>query len=310
VPLPAEFLDLAKRVRNWGRWGDDDELGTLNLIDDAAIRRAAACVQTGKAFSLSIPLDGDGPQIGIIPGRFNPIHKVFQVNDIAMPDADPDGTRFSDDSMELALQACTHWDALAHASYGGKLWNGHPADSVTEAGAVRCGIGTVKTLVSRGVLLDIAKLKGVDVIEAGYAFTGDDLDAACDMAGVTVEPGDVVLLRTGAMALFLAGDKIGYAGASGGPSMQTADWFHDHDVAAVATDNMTFEVFPCERDDLLLPVHALHLVDMGLTQGQNWNLEELAADCAADGRYTFVLSATPEPVTGGTGSPVAPVAVK
>jgi kynurenine formamidase len=308
MPLPDEFTELAARVRNWGRWGDDDELGTLNLIDDAARQRGAASVVTGEAFSLSVPLDEDGPQIGIIPGRFNPVHKVFQVNEITI--GDEDGTRFSDDSMELALQACTHWDALAHASYGGNLWNGHRADSITEAGASRCDIGKVKTLVSRGVLLDIARLKGVDVIEAGYAFTGDDLDAAADLAGVTVEPGDVVLLRTGAMALFLAGDKIGYASASGGPSMQSADWFHDHDVAAVATDTMTFEVFPCERDDLMLPVHALHLVDMGLTQGQNWNLEALAADCAADGRATFLLSATPEPVTGGTGAPVAPVAVK
>lgn len=308
MPLPDQFLELAARVRNWGRWGPDDELGTLNLIDDAAVRRGAAEVKTGKTFSLAVPLDEDGPQIGIIPGRFNPVHKVFQVNEVAI--GDPDGTRFSDDSMELALQACTHWDALAHASYGGNLWNGHPADSITGAGAARCGIQNVKTLVSRGVLLDIARLKGVDVIEAGDAFTGADLDAACEQARVTVESGDVVLLRTGAMALFLAGDKIGYASASGGPSMQSVEWFRDHDVAAVATDTMTFEVFPCERDDLMLPVHALHLVEMGLLQGQNWNLEELAADCAADGRYTFLLSASPEPVTGGTGSPVNPVAVK
>jgi kynurenine formamidase len=308
MPLPDEFTELAARVRNWGRWGDDDELGTLNLIDAAAVKRGADSVQTGATFSLAIPLDEHGPQIGIIPGRFNPIHKVFQVNEITI--GDDDGTHFSDDSMELALQACTHWDALAHASYGGNLWNGHRADSITEAGAAKCGIGQVKSLVSRGVLLDIARLKGVDVIEAGYAFTGADLDAACEMAGVTVEPGDVVLLRTGAMALFNAGNTIGYVSASGGPSMQSVDWFHDHDVAAVATDTMTFEVFPCERDDLMLPVHALHLVDMGLTQGQNWNLEELAADCAADGRSTFLLSATPEPVTGGTGAPVVPVAVK
>ena len=308
MPFPAEFVALAERVRNWGRWGDDDELGTLNLIDAAARKRGAACVQTGTAFSLAIPLDEDGPQIGIIPGRENPVHKQFQINESIT--GDPDGVCFSDDSMTLGLQSCTHWDALAHASYGGKLWNGHPADSITEAGAARCGIGNVKTLVSRGVLLDIARLKGVDVIEAGYAFTGSDLDAACEMAGLTVEAGDVVLLRTGAMALFLAGDKMGYASASGGPSMQSVEWFHDHDIAAVATDTLTFEVFPCERDDLMLPVHPLHLVEMGLWQGQNWNLEELAADCADDGRYAFLLSATPEPVTFGTGAPVVPVAVK
>ena len=87
-------------------------------------------------------------------------------------------------------------------------------------------------------------------------------------------------------------------------------WFHDHDVAAVATDNLTFEVFPGEREDMILPVHLLHLVEMGLTQGQNWNLEGLAAACADDGRWTFFLSAPPEPVVGGTGAPVVPVAIR
>ena len=167
----------------------------------------------------------------------------------------------------------------------------------------------MKSLVTRGVLLDIARLKGVDVVEAGTPLTGADLDAACERFGVTVEPGDVVLLRMGAMSLFLAGDRDGYASTNAGPSLQSVDWFHDHDVAAVATDNPTFECVEFERS-VPLPVHALHLVEMGMTQGQNWNLEELAADCAADGRYTFLLSATPEPVTGGTGAPVVPVAVK
>ena len=197
----------------------------------------------------------------------------------------------------------------AHSSYGGNLWNGHPADAITAAGAGKCGIGLVRSLLTRGVLLDIARLKGVDVVEAGTPFTGADLDAACEMGGVTVEPGDVVLLRTGAMSRFLAGDREGYAATNAGPSVQSVDWFHDHDVAAVATDNPTFECVEFERA-VPLPVHALHLVEMGMMQGQNWNLEELAADCADDGRYTFLLSATPEPVTGGTGAPVVPIAVK
>jgi kynurenine formamidase len=92
--------------------------------------------------------------------------------------------------------------------------------------------------------------------------------------------------------------------------MQTVEWFHRHQVAAVAIDNLIFEVFPCERPDLFLPVHFLHLVEMGLTQGQNWNMEALAADCADDGRYAFLLSASPEPIDGGTGAPVNPVALK
>jgi kynurenine formamidase len=167
----------------------------------------------------------------------------------------------------------------------------------------------VQSIVTRGVLLDVARHLGVDVIEAGTPFTGDLLDAVCEAQGVSVESGDVVLLRTGAMSLFLAGNREGYASTNAGPSRQSVEWFHDHDVAAVATDNPTFEYVDFEAA-VPLPVHALHLVEMGMTQGQNWNLEALAADCAADGRATFLLCATPEPVTGGTGAPVVPMAVK
>jgi hypothetical protein len=92
--------------------------------------------------------------------------------------------------------------------------------------------------------------------------------------------------------------------------MMTVEWFHDRDAAAVATDNLAFEVYPCEREDCLLPVHLLHLVEMGMTQGQNFDLEALAADCADDGVYEFFLDASPQPFVGGIGSPVNPVAIK
>jgi kynurenine formamidase len=308
VPLPPEFLELAQRVRNWGRWGEDDERGTLNLIDADAIRRGAASAKTGKTFSLAMALDQQGPQIGVIPGRVNPLHTMVAINM-----AYSDSFHTSDDVVTMGLQACTHWDALAHVSYDDKLYNGFPASSVTaEQGATRCGIDKAGAIVTRGVLFDIARVKGVDRLEVGYALTADDLDAAADASKVEVQPGDVVLLRTGHVTLFHAGDKQAYAGSGGaGPSMQTVEWFRNHDVAAVATDNMTFEVFPGERDaEVMFPAHLLHLVDMGMTQGQNWDLEALAADCADDGVYEFLLSASPEPFTGGTGSPVVPIAIK
>ena len=160
------------------------------------------------------------------------------------------------------------------------------------------------------MLLDVARAKGVDRLEGGYAITGDDLDAACALGKLELVPGDVVLLRTGQIQLLHAGDKIGYTFPTSGPSTKTVRWFHDHDVAAVATDTLTYEVYPCEREDTQLPVHLLHLVEMGMTQGQNFDLEALAADCAADGRYAFFLDATPQPFVGGLGTPVNPVAIK
>ena len=311
MPMPPEFHELAKKVNNWGRWGPDDEIGTINLITPEARREAAACVRTGKAFSLALPLSQtEGIQTGAIPGRVNPLRTMVAINTPML--GDPTAFCTSDDVVVMGLQAGTHWDGLGHVSYDGRLYNGNPASSINEFGASKCGIHRIRTLVGRGVLLDVARAKGVDVLEGGYPITGDDLDAACEMGRVTVRPGDIVLVRTGQMT-HLQGptrDLMAYGVPASGPSTKTVEWFHSHDVAAVATDNLTFEVYPCERDDMILPVHLLHLVEMGMTQGQNWVLDDLAADCADDGVYEFLLDATPQPFTNAVGSPVNPVAVK
>lgn len=317
MTVSSRFEEIAARVRNWGRWGPDDQLGTLNLVDDDARRRAAACVRTGQAVPLGLPLsEQEGIQAGFVPGRINPHRSMIAVDEPLSPD--PDWIRSSEDVVELALQCATHWDALAHVSYGGVLYNGYPADSVTDGGAGRCGIHLVRTLVSRGVLLDVARAKGLDVLEPGYPIQPDDLDAAAELARVTVVPGDVVLVRTGQMVHLrldrAAGDPerdlVAYTWPTPGLTMATAEWFRARDVAAVATDTLPLEVFPGEDDDTYLPVHLLHLVEMGMTQGQNWVLDGLAEACAADGRYDFLLDATPLPFTRGLGSPLNPVALR
>jgi kynurenine formamidase len=306
--LPPEVKELAAQVRNWGRWGADDEIGTLNLITDDVVRAAAGEIRVGRRLALGLPLNDQGPQTGVIPGRDNPTHEMIMVDTPLT--GDPSNFTTSDDKVILALQAATHWDALAHVSYEGQLYNGVPSSVITDAGAARMGIDKIRTLVGRGVLLDVAAAKGVDRLEGGYPLTAADLDAACAHGKVEVRSGDIVLLRTGQMQWFLEGDREKYGAPAPGPSLQTVAWFHDHDVAAVATDNLTFEVFPSEREDALLPVHLLHLVDMGMTQGQNWNLEQLALDCASDGRYAFFLDASPQPFTHAVGSPVNPIVVK
>jgi kynurenine formamidase len=307
MSLPDAFHDIAKRVNNWGRWGSDDEIGTLNLITDEVVRRAAATVRTGMRVPLALPLQQDGVQTGMIPGRVNPLHAMVQINQEIFG---PGTVACSDDVVTMGLQAATHWDALSHVSHSGRLYNGRPAHTVTaHGGAGFSGIGTVRHLVSRGVLLDVARARGTDRLDGGYAVTPEDLDAAEELAGTRVRAGDVVLVRTGQIQAYLAGDRHGYAYPSPGLSIRTPEWFHARDVAAVADDTLTFEVFPPEVEDLWLPVHALDLVEMGMPQGQNWNLEKLSTACGEAGRYAFLLTATPEPFTGATGSPVAPVAV-
>jgi kynurenine formamidase len=317
---------MAARVSNWGRWGPDDQLGTLNLIDGAARRRGVAAVRDGTALALGLPMSAqEGIQAGFVKGRVNPSRTMVCVNEPLSDD--PEWIASSEDVVTFATQCATHWDGLAHVSYGagpggGRIYNGFPATTVTEEGAGKLGVHLVRTLVSRGVLLDIPRVKGQEILDPGYPITPDDLDAACRLGDLTIAPGDVVLVRTGQAAhLALEGrpglggaepvrDLVAYTWPTPGLTVATAAWFHDHDVAAVATDTMVLEVYPCEDRDLYLPVHLLHLVEMGMTQGQNWFLDELADACAGDGRYDFLLDATPLPFTNALGSPVNPVAVR
>ncbi|MEV0368470.1 cyclase family protein [Streptomyces sp. NPDC050636] len=307
MPLPPQFHDIAKRVNNWGRWGADDEIGTLNLITDQVVREAARCIRSGRRIPLALPLRQDGIQTGLIPGRVNPLHTMIAINQEIFG---PGTVATSDDAVTMGLQAATHWDGLTHVSHSGRLYNNRPADSITaHGGATSLGIEKATPIASRGVLLDVARAHGTDRLPGGHAVTPEDLDAAEELAGTTIRGGDIVLVRTGQMQHYLAGDRQAYAFPSPGLSLRTPEWFHARDAAAVANDTLTFEIFPPEIENLWMPVHALDLVEMGMLQGQNWNLEELSTACAAEGRWTFFLSAMAEPFVGGSGAPVAPVAV-
>jgi kynurenine formamidase len=308
VALPERFKELAAEVSNWGRWGDDDERGTLNLIDAEAVRRGSAAASSGRIFSLAVPFDKT-PQVGGAPGRFDPIHTMISINSTYT--GDTSDACWNDDQIILPLSAGTHIDALAHVSYEGLIYNGFAADSVrAPGGATRCGADKLGPVISRGVLLDVARVHGVDRLDPGYAITAADLDAAVEQARTDVLPGDVVLLRTCQMKLLHAGKVKEYNHDSPGPSSHTIRWFRQHDVAAVFDDTYVFEVWPPEDWAAMMVVHMIHIRDMGLVQGQIFDLEALAADCADDGRYTVLLTAAPEPVVGGCSAPVHPVAVK
>lgn len=308
MPLPSELKALAQRVSNWGRWGGDDQRGTLNFITPQAVRRGVAAVRRGVTFSLAIPFDEDGPQTGAIPGRVNPKRTMTAVN--AAYTSDPADFTTSDDVVEMGAQAATHWDALAHVGYEGLLYNDTPDTVVTDAGAARLGVEQYGPIVTRGVLLDIARLLGVEYFEDAHAITGEDLATAERQVGVSVERGDVLLVRTGQMEWLRRGDRRRFSDPSPGIGVGAIEYLHDKEVAAVATDTLVFEVWPPEDPAVLLPVHMIDLRDLGLVQGQLWHLDELAADCAADGVHEFLLAATPLPLTHGLGGPVAPTATK
>ncbi len=321
MPYPQEIIDLGEKVKNWGRWGEDDELGTVNFITDEVVRNAIESVKTGKRFSLAFPLQQQGGlQLGSMPGRINPLRTMVQLNTPVI--GDPSLFCTSDDVVTMGLQAATHWDGLCHASWNGKIYGGRDAGTITYDGASICGIEKIKTLTSRGVLLDIAALHGVDELPGGHPITFADCENAEKKQGVEVRSGDILLLRTGMMAKAKNGDVVAYGSGTtveGAPmpgfpgvGLGAVEFFHEREIAAVATDTITFEVMPWDPKvpGAILPIHCINLVMMGLTQGQNWDLEDLARDCAEDSQWDFFLEASPQPFVGGIGSPVNPVAIK
>jgi len=308
----AVVAEMAGALSNWGRWGPDDERGTLNLITPEKRAAAATLVRRGEVFALDIPLDAHGPQGGPRNPRSNPIHVVTRTGQDP-PEVNGIGgtTQYTDDLAVLYLQAGTQWDSLAHVYYDDQLYNGHPASTVTARGAEKNGVDKYHDrFVSRGVLLDIARLHGLERLDDGHDITSEELDAASDAASLEVEPGDIVLVRTGLMSTWRETRRWdAFRGRNPGVHYTTARWFAAHGVAALACDNVGVER-PGGLPTLAVPFHMLALRDMGMPLGEYWYLEDLADDCAGDGRYEFLLVAPALKVTGAVGSPVTPLAIK
>jgi kynurenine formamidase len=302
---------LGAKLRRWGEWGADDEKGALNYIDDAARLDAVRAVRRGAVFSLALQIrGGEGP---VRPGshRFNPVHVVVATGEDPAAYAVPGGASYTDDTIHMPLQSTTQWDALCHVYYDGALYNGYAPSGVTATGAERDGIDKVHAdFVGRGVLLDVARHAGLTQLSPGYAITSAELDACAAAQGTEIRAGDILLVRTGLMALTGGGrDWTAFDRAQPGLHVEVATWLHDHKVAAVAADNAMVEASHTV-DGFHIPLHMIALRDLGIHFGEYWYLEDLAADCAGDGVYEFLLVAPAMPLVGGTGSPVNPIAIK
>lgn len=316
-PVPENVAEMAAKVSNWGRWGDDDELGCANLLDHTATMRGTQSVRSNQVVSLAVDLQADGIQVGQPARRFNPILTVTSLNE--RDQFSPGIWEGTDDMVMMSTCAGTHMDALCHISYDKQLYNGYPVDVVSaQDGATKLGAEKLPNIATRGILLDLANMSGVgglDEIDPSFAVTPEVLDAAFEELKLTVEPGDVLLIRTGEMRHYLAGDRKRYAVGDQfrfpGIALEAAEWFHRHDVAGVFTDTYAYEVFPPALPDWsdTLAVHMVQVRDMGLLQGQNWNFESLSVACGEQQQYEFMLMAAPEPLVGATSAPVVPLAI-
>jgi kynurenine formamidase len=310
--MATDFDRIAERVRNWGRWGEFDQRGTINHITPEVLKRASGSVRQGKLFALGLNFDRNGPQLNV--RRFNP---QLYVTDIATPtNPSKPNAMYSDDVIHMPLQAATQWDALAHVHYGKTLYGGHAAhDHLSCNGTTHAGIEHLAQpgILSRGVLLDIARLLGVERLPRGHAVTVDELNRAVERQGVQILPGDVVLVRTGHMRHFTVDkSRAAYNGGQPGVDLTVAEWLYDKSAAAIAADNSAVEVIApgMAELDMPLPFHNAAIRDMGMPLGEMFDMEALAADCESDGQYDFLFSAPPLAVTGAFGSPINPLALK
>lgn len=314
-----DLSDAAEQFKNWGKWGPEDEIGTLNYTQPEDIVAAAQLVRKGKVISLGLNYDENGPQGAKSKypsmGRINPLHTMLRTGTDAYSGVlDKRGIRAADDMVVIPLQCGTQWDGLGHVFYEDNMWNGYDCREVSSAGAQKCGIEKTKNkMVGRGVLLDIPRMKNVEVLEDGYGITNEDLDNAASFHNLDIKRGDFVIVRTGQMeAKLKVGSWDGYPGGDApGFAFETLEWIQNREIAAIASDTWGCEVRPNESEQgINQPWHWITIPIMGLTMGEIFYLGDLADDCVEDGVYEFMFAAPALPITGAVGSPTNPLAIK
>ena len=295
----ADVDRLMKELSNWGRWGKTDQIGTVNLITPAKRKAAAALVTEGV--SVSLARDAETVKTADNPDPFG--------HTFTYTGAKPAGQFVLDTySVSYHGQAHSHMDALCHMFFDGKFYNGYSKDVVTDKGASELAITNFKNgLFSRGILVDIPKLKHLPYLEPETAIYPEDLDAFEKMANVHITSGDIVLIYTGRWARRAAKGPWDAGAHAAGLHASTAKWFKQRDIAIIGSDLGT-DVMPSQVPGVSQPMHQLFLIAMGTPIFDNLDLEALSKASAARNRYAFLLTAAPLAVPGGTGSPFNPIA--
>ena len=290
----AEFDQLFQQVKNWGRWGADDQLGSVNLITPAKRKQALSLAKTGQTISLV----------------HNPITDKAEDNNSPFEQTMLPGFNMDRYAVSYHGYAHSHMDALCHILYKDQTYNGYARAIVnTEKGCTRLSIDNLKNgLITRAVLLDIPRLKGLPYLEPGTAIYQEDVEAWEKMAGVKIEPGDVILLRTGRWA---RREKLGpwnVGRSAAGFHSSIIPFIKARGVAIVGSDAAS-DVTPSMVEGVSLPIHTLLITALGVNILDNQDLEAVAELAAKLKRWEFMITINPMPVTGGTGSPMNTLAI-
>jgi kynurenine formamidase len=293
----ADVLGYFDTLSNWGRWGPDDQLGALNLITPEVTAAAVATVRHGRTVSCARDLDTVAAADNPAPVTHHMIGTFTE--------------GWGADYLAVAPHgfATSHIDALCHVFHDGTLYNGYGAETVTAHGATRLGIHHLKSgVVSRGVLLDIPALRGLDALEPGEPVYPEDLEAAEARAGMRVRPGDVLMVRTGRWVWRAGHGPWDLASLAAGLDASCLPWLRERGVAALGSDGVS-DVLPSRVEGVAMPIHEVALVALGLHLLDNLDLEAVAAACAEEDRAEFLLVVAPLVLRRGTASPVNPIAI-
>lgn len=295
----ADIERWMSELSNWKRWGADDQIGTVNLITAAKRKQAASLVREGVSVSLARDTETEPA-----PDNPNPFgHKMTWTGKTT-----PGQFSLDEYSVSYHGYAHTHMDALCHMFYKGKMYNGFPQESVTDKGATKNAVTNFKNgIFSRGVLIDVPRLKGVAYLEPSDGIYPEDLEAWEKQAGLKIGSGDIVFIRTGRWARRAEKGPWDAGKNSAGLHASCAKWLHSRDVAMVGSDAAS-DWMPSRVPGVTQPIHQLLLVAMGTPIFDNCDLEALGKAAASRKRWEFLITAAPIPVTFGTGSPLNPIA--
>ncbi len=315
--VPSAEKLLENSPKNWGKWGPDDEVGSLNYLTSAEVLRGIKAVRQGKTFTLQVQM-GHPKGDPVWPGRTGA--QRMNVMDKGMYSVGkgpvfPGGAEYADDMMIMFLQGSTQYDALGHVWCEDKLYNGYDAKS-TIGGLAKASVLPLaeRGIVGRGILIDMARHRNKDVLEAGETFTHEDVLAAAERQGTKIEKRDILIIRTGWIGSFYERDRVEFYKNFVEPGLtfspELAQWFQDMEIPNLVTDTIANEVTTDPVSGVVLPLHNALMRNLGVTFTEIAQLDPLAADCANDKQYSFLYAAAPLKVVGGTGAPVNPLVVK
>lgn len=314
------FTELLKDApKNWGRWGADDEIGALNFLTATEVLRGIRAVRQGKVFTLGAPIARPGGD-PIYPGRAQPtrtmaMDKGSYINGHAQ--AFPGGLEYSDDVIFMFLQGATQYDALGHVWFDDQIYNGYDAKT-TIGGLRKCSVERIAEhgVVGRGILLDVARYKGVKHLQANEGISLEDLLKTAEMQQSPIEKHDILVIHTGWLQrfyeegaeAFFPNRQMSEPGLSYSPEL--IRWFHEMEIPSLGTDTVASEQTVHPESGTFIPLHAALLRNLGVVFNEIDWLADLAEDCAKDGQYTFLFVGAPLKVVGGAGSPVNPIVIE